>query len=246
MMMTTVNASSSSRDLGKNAVEVATRNNQLIFSGYMVLLLLAAIATYLLWRSGNTVQGAIVADANARIAEANNAAAQANVRATDLEHDNLKLRDEQQKVQIELAKQQTAAAKAERALLALQQRIRPRSLSKEQENFFLDFTKNSRKGLLTVVGMDGDLESLAFAKQLNGMFSKAGWTTTLTSEAEVGYTRSGVILFVRSRDPMNNLSPRFHTAALSTALRQMGILEFVNEDPNLGDGLAVLIVGHKA
>jgi hypothetical protein len=246
MMMTTVNASSSSRDLGKNAVEAATRNNQLIFSGYMVLLLLAAIATYLLWRSGNTVQGAIVADANARIAEANNAAAQANERTTSLEHDNLKLRDEQQKLQIELAKQQTAAAKAERALLDLQQRIKPRSISKEQENFFLDFTKSSRKGLLTVVGMDGDLESLAFAKQLSEMFSKAGWTITLTSEAEMGYTRSGVVLFVHSRDPMNILSPRFHTAALSTALRQMGILEFVNEDPGLGDGLAVLTVGHKA
>src|SRR5437868_9963064 len=92
MMITTVNASSSSPVLGQKSIEDASKQNKWLFALYMVCVVGAAILTYLLWQSGNKVQGAIVADADARIAEANSTAAQANERTTTIEHDNLTLR----------------------------------------------------------------------------------------------------------------------------------------------------------
>jgi hypothetical protein len=127
MIMTTAPASNPSADLGKNAVVRASQQNRWLFIAYMVCIVGAAVLTYLLWNSGNSVQDAIVADANARIEEAKSTAAQANERAQNLEHDNLALQTEldthsgqvaglqkeasdakiaQQRVQVDLAKQQ--------------------------------------------------------------------------------------------------------------------------------------------
>jgi hypothetical protein len=65
----------------------------------MTLVLGSVVLAYLLWRSGNKVQDAIVADANARIgeaqqkaSEANAEAGRANQRAGELEQNNLTLR----------------------------------------------------------------------------------------------------------------------------------------------------------
>jgi hypothetical protein len=88
-----------SQSLAPDAITKASSQNKAFFVVYMVLLLGAAVLTYLLWRSGNKVQDAIVADANARIgearqkaSEANAEAGRANQRAGELEYNNLTLR----------------------------------------------------------------------------------------------------------------------------------------------------------
>jgi hypothetical protein len=54
----------------QSAIDKAATVNKLLFAGYVVLLLLTAIATILLWASGNRVQDEIRKDADARIATA--------------------------------------------------------------------------------------------------------------------------------------------------------------------------------
>jgi hypothetical protein len=54
----------------QSAIDKAATVNKLLFAGYVVLLLLTAIATVLLWASGNRVQDEIRKDADARIATA--------------------------------------------------------------------------------------------------------------------------------------------------------------------------------
>ena len=68
----------SATESGGSSVQAAMRHNQWVFAAYMLLLVLVAVFTYFLWKSGNRLQKAIRNDANARIEEAKNEAAQAN------------------------------------------------------------------------------------------------------------------------------------------------------------------------
>lgn len=108
-------------------IEAATRVHNLVYLGYVVVLVLAAFFTWLAWKTGNKVQDAIRADANARIAEAdskaeiakhgaataNEGAAKANERATALENANLTLRGQ-------VASLETAASEAKKDVDTLQ------------------------------------------------------------------------------------------------------------------------------
>src|SRR5437016_2763211 len=67
-----------------DAIEVANRMHNRIFAIYMLLLVLVAIFSYLVWNSGNRVQMAIQQDADARIEEAKKEGAKANERAKSL------------------------------------------------------------------------------------------------------------------------------------------------------------------
>lgn len=110
-----------------SGVENATSQNKLLFALYMLLLLLVALVSWLLWRSGNRLQDVIRVEANARIAEAdskaasaneragkaNAAAGTANQRAGELEKANLTLRGQ-------VATLETAATDAKIGLVGLQ------------------------------------------------------------------------------------------------------------------------------
>jgi hypothetical protein len=196
MMMTTTAASNSSADLGKSAVERASQQNKWLFLAYMFCIVSAALLTYLLWKSGNNVQDAIVADANARIEEAKSTAATAIERAQKLENENLVLRGEldthsgqvaglqkeasdaktaQQQVQVQLAKQQERAASAEKSLLEVLEKLRYRSVSDKQRKAFLATTSGMTKGAVEVTALSGDPESIAFAESLRSLLIEAGW-----------------------------------------------------------------------
>src|SRR5258708_13953008 len=97
-----------SRQPGQSAIEAAESRSTLIFGVYVVVLLIAAGLTVLVWTSGNTVQEAIRKDADARIVEATAATT---------------------RLQVELSAQQEKTEKAERALLDIQDRLVPRTLS---------------------------------------------------------------------------------------------------------------------
>ncbi|HEY6168425.1 MAG TPA: hypothetical protein VI454_10325 [Verrucomicrobiae bacterium] len=123
-------------------IEAATRAHNWVYAGYVLVLLLAAFFTWYAWRTGNRVQEAIRADADARIAEADSKAQQAkegaakadegaakaneaagtananaataNERATKLEAGNLQLRG-----QVATLELQSAHAKSEVARLQI-------------------------------------------------------------------------------------------------------------------------------
>jgi hypothetical protein len=75
-----------------SAIDRAATQNKWLFVVYVLLLLLTAAWTVILWKSGNRVQDELKRDADARFLEAKAEAARANERAESLERDNLTLR----------------------------------------------------------------------------------------------------------------------------------------------------------
>lgn len=114
-------------------IEVAARNQTRLFVVYVVVLAIGGIAatllTVLVYRAGNTYQGAVKADADARIAEAGTKAAEANAEAakaneglgkSNEEIARLTTEAEQSKTDRAEADKQIAIAKADAAQASVQ------------------------------------------------------------------------------------------------------------------------------
>jgi hypothetical protein len=183
MIMNGPNIPQSSLPIGQKIIERATQQNKLFFAVYMLVTLLAAILTYLLWNSSNKVQDAIVADANARIGEANQKAAEANERAQELEQSNLTLQGHvatlqmtastaqenvaelqklaadamstQQRVELDLEKQKEKTADAEKRLFDLAERQSPRFIEGHSVS---DSLKGKPSGTAIIWYQPGDPE----------------------------------------------------------------------------------------
>lgn len=152
----------------------------------------------------------------------------------------------QQRVETDLAIQQQRAAKAETELVKLQERIAWRTITPEQRKQFLEATLDvPKRGVISIVGLDGDPESVAFASQLRDLLTQAGWVTKLSSILPVGSTPIGLVVSVRSTSPIAPDSPLYHAARLNQALTDLGFKMFSNENPSLGESDATLLVGHK-
>jgi cell division protein FtsB len=177
-MMSTMSAQSAT-DSVKSPLELAIRQNNLLFGAYMVLLVLVLIFTYLLWRSGNSVQEAIRKDADARIEEAKSTAAQADARSKKLENDNLTLTGTVAELQTDAAKQQERAAIAERALLELQERLAHRRIGPSQHAKLVALLQPFAGSTVTLTKL-GDSEAGAFADDIISVLTDARWHISLT------------------------------------------------------------------
>lgn len=180
-------------------IETAAKNHNLLFFVYLALIALVTVFTWLVWKSGNKVQDAIRAGADARIEEAKGEAAKANERSTKLENDNLKLRGdlntesgkvaglqkdatdaktEQQRVETDLAKQRALTAKAQKeasdAALALAKFKAPRTLSPEQRENLISALKPFA-GQNFALAVFSDPEALALVRVLDALLKSAGW-----------------------------------------------------------------------
>lgn len=176
-----------------NPIEAATRRHTLLFTVYIAVLvftaLLIAVMTWLVEKSGNNVQDAIQADADARIALAGKDAAQANKTAKQLDSDLTTEKGKvaglqkdaadakaaQQRVEIELSQQQEKTANAERELLHLRQAVQPRSLSEQQRKTLTDALLNIPKIPIAINCILGDREGCLFAEQIKQVFVSSGW-----------------------------------------------------------------------
>jgi hypothetical protein len=87
-----------------SAIKALTTRHNWYFAIYVVVLLLAAFLSWLVWKSGNELQELLRTDANTRVGI----------------------------VETELAKQQERAANAERELEEIKERTRPRGLTEAQ------------------------------------------------------------------------------------------------------------------
>src|SRR6266481_1427347 len=126
MAMTIIATNQLSKESGNSSIVSAIATHNRLFFVYMVLVVMVAVFTYLVWQSGNRVQGAIQSDADARIKEAQrgaseadakaasagDSAAKANEKAKQLENDNLKLRTDLDKESGKVAGLQKLAADA--------------------------------------------------------------------------------------------------------------------------------------
>ncbi len=248
---------------GESVIDAAKTRHGRLFTAYIFVLVLTALFTWLVWDSGNKERGAIQADANARIEEAKKVAATANERARKLENDNLKLRTDlntesgkvaglqtdaadakaaQQRVEIELAKQQERAATAERALLELQERVKPRHLSAEQRKKLIEVLTPAAKGPIKVSHLLLDEEGRSFATQIDEALIAAGWSSDGVGKDMIfgGATPVGVALNFHSAK-----SPPPHTAVLFDALSGAGLSPTLAENPHIPEGTVEILVGIK-
>jgi hypothetical protein len=185
------NAMSTNRPPGSSSEELIRasqgRHNR-IFGVYVVLLALTVLGTYFVWNSGNKVQDAIQADANARIVEAGAKASTADERSKKLEGDNLTLGGQvatlqtaasdakiaQQKVEIELEQQRQKTAEAEKSLLELAKKQAGRTIEKGALSSLL---KGKAVGTVTIWYEPDDTEAYHFAMIIFSEFTGTGWTT---------------------------------------------------------------------
>lgn len=260
----TVNAMPTNQASKTEQIRVAQVQHNWIFGAYVLILALTVIGTYLVWSSGNKVQDAIQADANARIGEANSNAASANERAISLEHENLALRTDlnanagnvallqkdaadakaaQQRVELDLGKQREKTARAEKDLAELKETIRPRHLTKEQQAALIEMLSGEPKGPVSVVCVMGDGEGNAFATQISDVLKAAGWTVLsggVTQAAYSGGDPMGLGIIVHSA-----ITTPLFAARIQRAFFSIGIPLAGAERLDQIVGAATILVGHK-
>ncbi len=156
----------------------------------------------------------------------------------------------------EMAKQQARAATAERSLLELQERIKPRRLTDQESAKFVAALRVLPNGSVQFgyTSAGGD-EALNFAKQLMALFKEARWTieneAKITNHLEVQVIGLGIL--TRGLPTPNSETPpppsfialTPTTATLRSAFRSVEIEpQFINYHPAPGDTPEV-VVGSK-
>jgi hypothetical protein len=228
-----------------NPIEVAERRHKFVFAIYIGILiftaLLIAFMTWLEDKAGSGVQDAIRQDADTRIHEAIQGVEQlraANFKlATDLEREKGKVAG----LQTDAAKQQTRAATAERNLLELRERIKPRRLTDQQSSAFVAELKKSPANIKFGYTNAGGDEGFTFLKQLLPLFKEARWKipegkmADLSNHLDIQVIGVGILV----PDPRNTdqtlvpqpsmLSLSSVEVALRGAFRSVGIeVQFIN------------------
>ena len=249
-------------------IAAATARNVKVFNLYIVVLIVTAFVvayfTWLVWDAGNKVQDAVQSDADARILEARNKAATLE---TDLNTEKIKLLElqkdvanaqaAQQRVEIDLAKQREIAANAERSLLELRERIKPRKLTDEQSAEFVTALKTFPETALKLgYTAGGGDEAFNLLKQLMSLFKEARWkipieTSQIVNHLEVQVIGVGLLMpGPEGFDPSKPSQPEFirltpAETALQAAFKKAGIeLQFLRWYPNT-DKTPELVIGSK-
>jgi hypothetical protein len=170
-----------------NPIDALARQHTRIFAGNMVLILLGALFTYWVWRSGNRVQEAIRSDADARIEEAKAAAAQANQRAAEAQY---------------------AAEREQVERLRLEAQIAPRRLAATQQHAITQAASRFRGRAVGVVSYGMDPEGAVLAAQIIHSLREAGMNVhdARLSQMSFGGLKFGVHVTGTEEDLVDGLS----------------------------------------
>jgi len=155
-----------------SSIERAVALHGKLFLAYLIVLIVAALATVvftaLVWRSGNKVQDAIRADAEAKIATANAGADAARKEAAVANENTARL-------SLRVEEESKERIKAELELERLKKQVGPRLLNREA---FLKALEGQPKAPVQVLYLRDDPDSLEFAQEIAGLLERAGWTVT--------------------------------------------------------------------
>jgi hypothetical protein len=175
-------------------------------------------------------------ESNARAALAEQHSAEANVIAA-------RTAAQAKTLEIEAGRQRERAALAERALLELQQRIKPRSITDAERPGLLEALKRAEpKGPVLLNHVMGDAEGQAFAVQISRVLDEAGWPVLGVTESAQGGgdDPTGLGIVIRSL-----AAPPPHAMALQRSLKINGLGLHLVEYPNVGANSVVILVGVK-
>jgi len=220
------------QEVGKDAVEVATKQHNWVFAAYMLLVVLGAFFTYWLWDSGNKVQKALLAKMEHDTTKAvENARNESNEKIALLNQEADKARAEIGKTQTELAKQQERAAIAERALLELQEKNKPRQLSAEQQKQLVNDLRKFAGQRLDVFAHEQQPEVSNIGNLLNQLIWQAGWKVRAWDVTGGGAVSGIEVRIHKDSDEAVNVA----AVELVKALQKVGLVAVVASDKFSGD-----------
>lgn len=179
-------------------------------------------------RSFQTESSLAIASADARAADANRKAAEASEGTA--------------KALLATEEQRERAAKAEKDLLEVQQKLRPRTISVDQRTRLVAILSVSPKGPVHITCILGDGEGLAFAQQINDLLRSVGWTVEDGGVSQAAFTGNpvGLVILVHSAS-----SAPPHAIVLQQAFAAVGIPLGGTEKTALAEGSVEIIVGAK-
>jgi hypothetical protein len=150
-----------------------------------------------------------------------------------------------------MAKQQERAAIAERSLLELQERIKDRHLTGEQQMRLSDRLRGFPNGQLEVRCAVGNPESRALAVELMAAFNSNGWHATLNDRVLMTRTPVGLQLWIHTEDPNSREGVAITGEAPERARSILNAFEFAqlsiegHFSRDVPRGELVLVVGFK-
>jgi len=171
-------------------------------------------------------QNAEIGSASARAAEADERAAEAVKSARSLE--------------IQAARQRERAARAEKELVEIQERIKPRRITDAQRATLIKALTNAAKGPVTIATPIGDAEAQMFARQIREILESSGWKSVRFTQNLFKGTPVGLSVNVRD----GNKVP-FYAEMLRQAFESSGIPIYGAYNPELTDEAVQLLVGMK-
>lgn len=163
-----------------------------------------------------------LAERDIKIGEANRAAGDANRSAAEI-------RERANRLEKEAAQQRERAAVAERTLLELKERTKPRALTADQRDILIGALRNTVRGRVEIACISGDSEGQALAEQIGDAFRQAGWPVAGVGNVFFDEPKpKGIFLRVKSRAAVPA-----HTAGLQHAFATAGLNVPVAESPNM-------------
>jgi hypothetical protein len=135
----------------------------------------------------------------------------------------------------ELGKQQERAATAERSLLELQENLRPRHLSPEQQAAISNPLKSLPLHQVNISAFVGTPDGTAFGTELAVAIKGGGWSTAFSGQEVTGGELRGIGIVVKD---INHLPPG--TAQLQQALKAAGFVVPIWVNPQWGAPLSVI------
>src|SRR6266567_215428 len=140
-------------------------------------------------------------------------------RIADIKEEDARTR--QQTIDLALAKQQERAAKAEKDLLEVQERIKPRHLTlAQQKELIVELKPFTGQAIDVFVLNDAGDEIGHISEQIVSILKESGWVLKVGNGSETGISRSGIVI-----TPLDNADAgsRKALSALESALRSKGL-----------------------
>jgi hypothetical protein len=135
----------------------------------------------------------------AKVAESNAFAAKAKEEAASALSSAASTNERAKKLALEVETQKERAANAEKELLILKDRVKPRSISAEKANGLINELKKFSLKEIMISSSLGDGEAAAYANQFKNIFESAGWKV----QSGIGFssfTGVGVYILVKNGD----------------------------------------------
>jgi hypothetical protein len=145
----------------------------------------------------------------------------------------------QQTVEIKFAEQTERTALAERTLLEVQEKVKKRTMSLDQEIFLINLLRQVHSKLIVAIDcIEGDSDGLAAADQIEEIIAAAGWRSGGISIETFMHNPVGLSLIVgKDVDPS--------AGVLQSAFGQAGIPLKGVEDDSVQDSEVEIMVGSR-